>query len=80
MNSQFLITEVDNKIYEFESAIIQEATTIMQSEGYVKFYYDVSDYVFEDASGDKHQIPEEMDQSLDRFNAILGREKMEINL
>ena len=80
MKSQFLITVVDNKIFEFETAIIQEATTIMQSEGYVKFYYDVSDYVFEDASGNKHQIPEEMDQSLDRFNAILGREKMVINL
>ena len=52
MESQFILNEIENKHMEFENMIIEEITSFMQSEGYVKFYYDIYDYIFEEICGD----------------------------
>lgn len=77
---QEIINELEFSMGRYETKLINDLTTVMQTEGYTKFYFDGLNYIFEDSFNTKYPLPIELYTSINTYYNILNRNNIEINL
>lgn len=72
--------QTENLIELFETNITTDLTNIMQTEGYIKLYFNFAEYIFEDNSTNKFPLPPEYDGFLGQYYQMVDRPNLDITL
>jgi len=72
--------QLNSLLIEIENNLTTDITSEMVANGYVKFYFDGFDFIFEDGGGQKYQPSLDLYIVLDEYYGTLDRDKLEINL